>query len=59
MHKLNGLLPLKLRDHSVSGNWDPMLGVGPGGALRSRGAGEWLGSPICRRGRETEGAGSD
>lgn len=30
MHKLNGLLPLKLRDHCVSGNWDPMLVFGLG-----------------------------
>lgn len=30
VHKLNGLLPLKLRDHCVSGNWDPMLVFVPG-----------------------------
>lgn len=59
MHMLNGLLPLKLRDHSVSGNWDPMLVIGPGGALRVGGAGERLGSLIRRRSGETEGAGSD
>lgn len=59
MHKLNGLLPLKLRDHCVSGNWYPMLAFGPGGALRVGVRGERLGSLICRRSGETEGAGSD
>lgn len=59
MHKLNGLLPLKLRDHCVSGNWDPLLAFGPGGALSDAGAGEWLGSLICSRSMETEGAASD
>lgn len=55
MHKLNGLLPLKLRDHCVSGNWDPMLVFGPGGALRVGVRGERLDSLICRWSRETDG----
>lgn len=52
MHKLNGLLPLKLRDHCVSGNWDPMLVFVPGGALRVWGASERSDSLICRRSEE-------
>lgn len=51
MHKLNGLLPLKLRDHCVSGNWDPMLIFRLGGELEGWGAGERLCSLICRRSR--------
>lgn len=54
MHKLNGLLPLKLRDHGVSGNRDPMLVLSLGGVLGGWCAGEWLGPVIYRQSRGSD-----
>lgn len=59
VYKLNGLLPLKLRDHCVSGNWDPMLVFQTKGCIEGWGMDEWLDSLICIWIGEADRAGSD